>query len=109
VVTVMVDRVEFREPVYANDYVEAHGRLIWVGRTSMEVMVTVEAEQIETGKRRTTNRCFLTYVALDMLNGKPTPVPPLVLETDEDRSLHELAVRRRARRDAEAADEGIQR
>ncbi|HLL83178.1 MAG TPA: acyl-CoA thioesterase, partial [Longimicrobium sp.] len=56
VVTVMVDRVEFREPVYANDFVEAHGRLIRVGRTSMEVMVTVEAEQIETGKRRTTNR-----------------------------------------------------
>jgi acyl-CoA hydrolase len=109
VVTVMVDRVEFREPVYANDYVEAHGRLIWVGRTSMEVMVTVEAEQIETGERRTTNRCFLTYVALDMLNGKPTPVPPLILETDEDRGLHELAVRRRARREAEAADEGIQR
>ena len=108
VVTVMVDRVEFREPVYANDYVEAHGRLIWVGRTSMEVMVTVEAEQIETGKRRTTNRCFLTYVALDMLNGKPAPVPPLILETDEDRRLHEMAERRRARREAEAEDEGIE-
>jgi acyl-CoA hydrolase len=97
VVTVMVDRVEFREPIYATDYVEAHARIVRVGRTSMDVMVTVEAEQIETGRRRTTNRCFLTYVALDRLNGKPTPVPPLILETDEDRRLHQMAELRHAR------------
>lgn len=107
VVTVMVDRVEFREPIYANDYVEARARVIHVGRTSMDVMVTVEAEQIETGLRRVTNRCFLTYVALDRLNGRPTEVPPLVLETEEDRRLWELARRRRERREAEArAEEG---
>lgn len=105
VVTVMVDRVEFSEPVYANDYVEARGRLIYVGRSSMDVMVTVEAEQVETGVRRMTNRCFLTYVALDRLNGKPAAVPPLILETDEDRLLWEQARRRRERRAAEAADE----
>lgn len=101
VVTVMVDRVEFREPVYANDYVEAHARIVRVGTSSMDVMVTVEAEQIETGHRRTTNRCFLTYVALDMLNGRPTAVPPLVLETEEDHRLHAMAERRRARARAE--------
>lgn len=106
VVTVMVDRVEFRQPIYANDYVEAHGRLVHVGRTSMEVMVTVEAEQVETGKRRTTNVCYLTYVSLDRLNGRPSPVPPLLLETDEDRRLHAAAVRRRERRAAEAEEEG---
>ena len=96
VVTVMVDRVEFREPIYANDYVEAHGRLVYVGRTSMEVMVTVEAEQVETGERRMTNVCYLTYVSLDHLNGRRTRVPPLLLETDEDRRLHAAALRRRA-------------
>jgi acyl-CoA hydrolase len=105
VVTVMVDRVEFSEPVYATDYVEARGRIIYVGRTSMDVMVTVEAEQVESGLRRLTNRCFVTYVALDKLNGKPAPVPPLILETDEDRRLWEMARRRRERRAAEAADE----
>jgi acyl-CoA hydrolase len=104
VVTVMVDRVEFREPIYANDYVEAHGRLVYVGRTSMEVMITVEAEEVETGKRRCTNVCYLTYVALDKFNGKPHPVPPLILETDEDRRLHAAALRRRARREAEQAE-----
>ena len=105
VVTVMVDRVEFRHPIYASDYVEAHGRLVYVGRTSMEVMVTVEAEQIETGRRRMTNVCYLTYVSLDKLNGRPSPVPPLLLETDEDRRLHAAAVRRRERRAVEEAEE----
>jgi acyl-CoA hydrolase len=104
VVTVSIDRVEFREPIYANDYVEAHGRIVYVGRTSMDVLVTVESEQVETGVRRQTNRCILTYVALDKLNGKPAAVPPLSLETDEDRRLHALAERRRQRRQAEAAD-----
>jgi acyl-CoA hydrolase len=106
VVTVFIDRVEFREPVYATDYVEARGRLVRVGRTSMDVMVTVEAEQIETGKRRVTNVCYLTYVALDRLNGRPAPVPPLVLETEEDRRLHAAAERRRDRRLAEEQDGG---
>lgn len=106
VVTVLVDRVEFQEPVYATDYVEAHGRLVYVGRTSMEVMVTVDAENVESGQRRRTNTCFLTYVALDRLNGRPAAVPPLLLETDEDRRLHAAAMRRRARRAAEQAEEG---
>lgn len=106
VVTVSIDRVEFTEPVYANDYVEAHGRIVHVGRTSMDILVTVHAEQVETGVRRQTNRCLLTYVALDRLNGKPAAVPPLVLETDDDRRLHDLARRRRERRAAEAAEGG---
>ncbi len=105
VVTVNIDRVEFREPVYAGEYVEARGRIVYVGRTSMDVMVTVEAENLETGNRRQTNRCFLTYVALDRETGRPTPVPPLILETQEDRRFHALAERRRQRRLAELADE----
>lgn len=52
------------------DYVEAHGRLAYVGRTSMEVVVTGYAENVETGVRRRTNTCFLTWVALDRLNGR---------------------------------------
>ena len=105
VVTVVIDRVEFREPIYATDYVEAHGRLVYVGRTSMEVMVTVEAEQVESGWRRVTNVCYLTYVALDKLNGRPSPVPPLILETEEDHRLHAVAERRRERRAADKAEE----
>lgn len=105
VVTVSIDRVEFREPIFATDYVEAHGRMVYVGRTSMDVLVTVEAEEVETGMRRETNRCLLTYVALDRLNGRPTPVPPLLPETEEDRRLHAAAARRREHRRREPPDE----
>jgi acyl-CoA hydrolase len=49
---------------------------------------------------------MLTYVALDRLNGRPAPVPPLLLETDDDRRLHAAASRRRERRKAEALAEG---
>jgi uncharacterized protein (TIGR00369 family) len=105
VVTVSIDRVEFREPIYAGDFVEARGRIVHVGRTSMDIEVTVEAEDLLTGSRRQTNRCFLTFVALDRLNGRPTPVPGLTLETDEDRRLWELAERRRKRRAADETDE----
>jgi len=86
--------------------VEAHGRIAYVGRTSMDVLVEVTAEEVETGVRRHTNTCTLTYVALDRLNGRPAPVPPLLLETDEDRRLHAAAARRRERRKAEAHAEG---
>ena len=106
VVTVFIDRVEFREPIYATDYVEARGRIVRVGRTSMDVMVTVEAEQIESGKRRLTNVCYLTYVALDKHNGRPAAIPPLLLENDEDRRLHAAAERRRERRMAEEKEAG---
>jgi len=106
VVTVTIDRVEFTEPVYANDYVEAHGTIVFVGTTSMDVLVTVTAEQVETGLRRQTNRCLLTYVALDKLNGRPAKVPELILETEEDRRLHALALRRRERRKAEQREGG---
>jgi uncharacterized protein (TIGR00369 family) len=105
VVTVSIDRVDFRQPIYATDYVEARGRVVRVGRTSMDVMVTVHAEQIESGSRRLTNVCYLTYVALDHHNGKPAAVPSLILETEDDRRLHAAAERRLARRKQEKHDE----
>lgn len=105
VVTVSIDRVEFREPIFATDYVEARGRLVRAGTTSMDIMVTVEPEDLATGVRRQTNRCFLTYVALDRLNGRPAHVPPLILETDDDRRFHAMAERLRQRRVSETLEE----
>jgi acyl-CoA hydrolase len=60
----------------------------------MSVLADVYAEDITTGHRRHTNECWLTFVHLDD-EGKPAPVPALRLETQEDRLLNELAVRRR--------------
>ena len=65
-----------------------------MGRTSLAVLADVYAEDITRGTRRHTNECWLTFVHLDE-HGQPAPVPPLRLETQEDRLMHEVALRRR--------------
>ncbi len=65
-----------------------------IGRTSMEIGVRVEAENLVTGHIRHTNSAYLTMVALDQY-GRPTPVPPLLLETDNDRRRQKEALARR--------------
>jgi acyl-CoA hydrolase len=60
----------------------------------MAVVAHVYAEKVSTGVRRHTNECWLTFVHLDE-NGEPEAVPPLRIETSEDRTLHEMAARRR--------------
>jgi acyl-CoA hydrolase len=69
----------------------------YVGRTSMEVGVRVEAEDLSTGKRRHTNSCYLTFVAVDR-NGRPIEVPDLIPETDEELRRHAAAEQRRRNR-----------
>ena len=80
-VTASVDRVDFREPIHLGDLVIMKCSVNYVGRTSMEVGVRVEAEDLQTGNRRHTNSCYLTFVAIDR-NGRPIEVPKLVPETD---------------------------
>lgn len=101
-VTVAVDRVDFREPIHVGELVVAQASVNYVGRTSLEVGVRVEAENIVSGVRRHTNSCYLTFVAVDG-EGRPRPVAPVVPETDEQRQRYEAAARRRARRAADGA------
>lgn len=93
-VTVSIDQVDFREPIYAGEFVTCLARVNFVGRTSMEVGVSVVAEDPMTGVRRRTNDCFLTFVAVDE-SGRPIPVRPLALETDEERERFDAGKRRR--------------
>jgi uncharacterized protein (TIGR00369 family) len=93
-VTVSIDRVDFREPIYAGELVTCKARVNFVGRTSMEVGVRVEAENLLTGKRRHTNTCFLTFVSIDQ-HGHPRPVRSLEPDTPEDRQRWNEAKRRR--------------
>lgn len=96
-VTVSIDRVNFREPIFAGELVTCAARVNFVGRTSMEVGVRVMAENLLTGKKRHTNSCFLTFVAIDPQH-RPCPVPPLHLETPEDeRRCHDGKRRREVR------------
>ena len=92
--TLSIDRVLFKEPIRIGELVEIRARVVHVGRTSMSITVDVYAEEIAAGTRRHTNECWLTFVHLDD-EGHPAPVPPLELETDEDRHMHALAARRR--------------
>jgi acyl-CoA hydrolase len=92
--TLSIDRILFKEPIRVGELVEVRSRVVHVGRTSLSVLADVYAEAIATGVRRHTNECWLTFVHLDD-DGNPAPVPPLKLETQEDRLLNELAAKRR--------------
>lgn len=98
-VTVSIDRVDFREPIYAGELVTCHARVNYVGRTSMEIGVRVEAEDLLTGHRRHSNTCFLTFVAIDE-QSRPIPVRTLQLETEEDEQRFREGRRRREVRQA---------
>ncbi|MFC1932228.1 acyl-CoA thioesterase [Chloroflexota bacterium] len=96
-VTAAIDSLDFYYPAFVGDLITLKASLNLVGKTSMEVGVRVESENLVTGETRHTASAYLTYVALDK-EGRPTPVPPLILETEEDaRRNHEAKARREAR------------
>jgi acyl-CoA hydrolase len=96
-VTVSVDRVDFREPIHLGDLVIMKSSVNFVGRTSMEIGVRVEAEDLSTGARRHTNSCYLTFVAIDR-NHRPVEVPPIIPETEDEKRRYQAAQERRRRR-----------
>jgi acyl-CoA hydrolase len=97
VVTASVDRMDFYSPVYIGDMLRLSASINYVHRTSMEIGVRVEAENPITGDVRHTGTCFLTYVGLDK-DHRPTLVPELKLETEEDKRRWEDARQRRKAR-----------
>ncbi|MCX5841621.1 MAG: acyl-CoA thioesterase [Deltaproteobacteria bacterium] len=103
-VTASIDRLDFFHPVFVGDFVTLRASLNFVGRTSMEVGVRVESENLMTGERRHTSTAYLTYVALDG-QGQPLPLPPMILETEEEKRRNREAKVRRETRLAEKAKE----
>ena len=104
VVTASIDRMDFHYPVYIGDFLILKASVNFVGKTSMEVGVRVEAENLVTGEKRHTSSAYLTYVALDA-NKRPIQLPPLVLETPEDQHRNAEAAERRKMRLAEKKKE----
>ena len=97
VVTVAMDEMTFMEPVFVGDVVTVRAMVNDVGRTSLEVGVRVEAENVVTGRRVHTSSAYLVFVALDQA-GVPRRVPPLVAVTlEEQRRQREAKLRRQAR------------
>lgn len=92
VTTAVVDKLTFKAPAYANDTVIVCGYVTYVKRTSMEVCIKSYVENLN-GDRQLINKAYLVMVALDE-NERPTEVPRLILETDEERENWETAKKR---------------
>lgn len=104
VVTASIDRLDFHFPVFVGDLLFFRSSLNLTGSSSMEVGVRVEAENLLTGEVRHTASAYITFVALDK-DGRPRPVPQLILETDEEQRRHREAKARREVRLAERRSE----
>ncbi|MEW8977605.1 MAG: acyl-CoA thioesterase [Symbiobacterium sp.] len=94
-VTACFDSVDFLTPVHIGEVCILKARVTWTGRTSLEVQVDVYCESPTVGERRHTTTAFACFVALDPETGKPAPVPPLLLETEEERQAFAEAEERR--------------
>lgn len=93
-VTASIDRLDFVAPVYKGWVVNLKASVNYTSRTSMEIGVRVDAENPKTGETFHTASAYLTFVALGTM-GKPTEVPALVLESDDDKRRYEQAKKRR--------------
>lgn len=98
-VTLSVDQVTFKEPINVGELVTFRASVNYAGRTSMEIGIRVEAENIRTGTVRHTNSCYFTMVAVDEA-GRSAEVPALDIENSTDARRNRAAeLRRRLRRE----------
>ena len=96
-VTLSVDQVTFKEPIHVGELVTFRASVNHVGRTSMEIGIRVEAEDIRKGSRRHTNSCYFTMVAVDE-DSRPAAVPELKVETATEKKRYRAAELRRSLR-----------
>ena len=102
VVTASIDRMNFWAPVYVGNVLILKAAVNYVGTTSMEIGVRIEAQDPTSRKGTHTGSCYLTYVALDE-KGKPCPIPRLILTTPDEKRRFKEALARRKLREAENA------
>jgi acyl-CoA hydrolase len=89
VVTARLDRMDFLEPVFVGNALTLEAQLVYCGRTSMEVMVDIRAENLDTGEFVHTGTAWLTMISLNERH-RPVPIPPVHPESEEEKRLHEL-------------------
>jgi acyl-CoA hydrolase len=90
VVTASLDQMFFKQKIKVGELVTFYAHVNYVGRSSMEIGVKVVAEDLRSKETRHTNSCYFTMVAVDE-QGKATAVPPLQLESEEERKLFKAA------------------
>jgi acyl-CoA hydrolase len=96
-VTASIDQVSFLAPIRVGQVAMIAARMTFAGRTSMEIRVDVHSEDLLSGERQQTSTAYVTFVAIDG-KGRPKPVPPLILETEDERREARDAETRRAAR-----------
>ena len=96
-VTVSIDYLQFICPIKVGYTVQIEAQVTYVGKTSMEIEVCVDAENSITGEVQRATHAFLTFVAVDK-NGKPTNVAPLHPKSSEEMKKFQAAERRRKER-----------
>ena len=101
VVTASIDRMDFFKPVYIGNLIILKAAVNYVGTTSLEIGVRIEAEDLRTGEVVHTGSSYLTFVALDN-DGRPAIVPEIVPETEAEKKRYSQAKARRAQRLADA-------
>jgi acyl-CoA hydrolase len=97
VLTASIDRLDFMSPVQVGEIVVLQAQVNYTARTSMEVGCRVETEDMHTGTRRYVTKAYLTFVAVDE-HGRPRPIPPIELVSEDDRRRHRDAEFRRSDR-----------
>ena len=97
VVTLSVDQVLFKEPIHVGELVTFLASVNFVGKTSMEIGIRVEAQNIQQRTIRHTNTCYFTMVAVDE-HRKPKAIPPLVIENAVQQCRFEAAEHRKKSR-----------
>jgi acyl-CoA hydrolase len=98
VVTASVDYIDFRNSVSLGEIVMLKSQVNRVFHTSMEVGVEVYSENVLTGERKHTTSAYVTFVAIDEKTRQPKAVPPLLVETPEEKQRYEEAAERRKTR-----------
>ena len=96
ITTAAIDSMTFLGPVYVGERVEISAEVTYVGRSSIETRIEVFAEPIETALKRKVGVGYGLYVALDQVDQRPRPVPPLLIETEADRAGQKAAQARQA-------------
>ena len=96
-VTLSVDMVLFKNPIKIGSLVTFHASVNYTGRTSMEIGIKVISEDIKDHTIKNTNVCYFTMIAVDE-DGKPSPVPKLDLQSEDDKRRYNDAITRRESR-----------
>ncbi len=96
-VTASIDTMNFYKPVYIGNLLFLKAAVNYVGKTSLEVGVRIEAENLRTGEIVHAGSSYLTFVALDE-NGRPAAAPQIMSETEDEKRRYREGAARRAKR-----------